>query len=1288
MGSMRVWGGIWRGASLAACVMLGASAASSPGDSGLLFRLSFDRDLAADSAQGDPKPNIADRVKVLPGGHAGSYLQLADDGVVSWHAAGNIYAQRGTLAFFWRARTPLGRGEFPVFRVSYGDHTSWDMTWLRIDWNGHGFDAMVTDASLARVRVSYTIPATPRPDEWLHLALAWDETRGIRFYVNGVLAGKAEGVGVYDTALDQFGPHSRTIGPMQVQTAYQYMRGGDVDQLAIYDHALGDASIAALAQGDDAANDPAPLRDLSDPRWRVEWWHRYGWDIAVPAYLASPETHIRKVEFADARDGQERMTGANDGIPETTWPGVYNRSRIPGRHDYFELPDWNVYVDGGKAVTFILPNEPWNHLEVQGTADGTFTYVYANAAERRRARQPTIDGTFTSVVPTAERLLATRAAGRERTAYAFATLTGGRLRFDNRVQENPLQEVAAYNVTPGGAPANEQALSYTIQPDADPAAYPTLDELETFVRGRFVADERQSVVALPDGAPVSVRPTSTAPSLPIVHVLIPADLRSQRAGLPQSHYGFGWQNMAAGLDGIVIELPPLKVAATHSGLLPLNIQVKDPIWPARNMMDVSVSVKPGEARSLFLDTRDRLLPPDTSLYLTIAAAGGGFSAESLAGTKVRLIFKPRAQALPEHIADRFTQMRDNFAFFVEEHTGSRRLARYERFYREITDLFRADPDNVIARQYWAEVSPEAGWPLAALPPPKGVPLWAARQVEDLKLVRQYIDWWIDHRQSPYGDFGGGISDDDDLTEQWPPLALMGDEPDKIRRSLDALADAVDKNHMITNGLGTIKTDQLHSYEEGINARSEDAYLADGDPRVIERLMETARGYAAIVGPVGNGHTHVLSSLFSGTDVVREGPWAWSKPYSYLILHPGILLAEYNGNPAIRKLVLALADSYLAHGRKNDRGESVYPEDINSLSDADRGILGPGSNGVVGPLQLMWTANRWSGDGKYLAPIESVVGKGDHAALSLLNANALDLLDKRASWGHDLVKAADAGKGAESRDNGARPLDFARFVEWQMTGDRHDLEALYTSEVTTDINRMYLCTEGELWSDRVELFSDLLQRSRLGGMALRRNQIFPGHLVRWHFDGPPTTAENVAILIEDASPTQFRVVGYNLGNRPIHATMTGQNIVNGRWSAGGSRIPFGRDSDFPIVFPPRQTFEMAFRLEEESPPVSERPDIGIGPEDVHVGRDAIEVVVHSIGAVPTPPGLATLQNAAGKAIASASLPALEAPLDLRPRTAAIRLEIPGKKSLAHAQIVLSLSGNPAEITLRNNRVALP
>ena len=106
------------------------------------------------------------------------------------------------------------------------------------------------------------------------------------------------------------------------------------------------------------------------------------------------------------------MWKATDGIAETTWPGVYNRSRLPGRHDYFELPDWNVYVDGGKAVTFTLPNEAWNHLEMQGTADGTLTLRSGRGAPSirwRRARQ-----------------------GQERTADDFAALTGGRLTLRQR----------------------------------------------------------------------------------------------------------------------------------------------------------------------------------------------------------------------------------------------------------------------------------------------------------------------------------------------------------------------------------------------------------------------------------------------------------------------------------------------------------------------------------------------------------------------------------------------------------------------------------------------------------------------------------------------------------------------------------------------------------------------------------------------------------------------------------------------------------------------------------------
>src|SRR3546814_3392772 len=87
-----------------------------------------------------------------------------------------MYAQRGTLSFFWRSHTPAGETPFVIFRVGFADHSSWDMAFLRIDWNGHGYEAFVTDANLARHRISWTT-AAPDPDAWQHIAFGWDETK-------------------------------------------------------------------------------------------------------------------------------------------------------------------------------------------------------------------------------------------------------------------------------------------------------------------------------------------------------------------------------------------------------------------------------------------------------------------------------------------------------------------------------------------------------------------------------------------------------------------------------------------------------------------------------------------------------------------------------------------------------------------------------------------------------------------------------------------------------------------------------------------------------------------------------------------------------------------------------------------------------------------------------------------------------------------------------------------------------------------------------------------------------
>ena len=143
------------------------------------------------------------------------------------------------------------------------------------------------------------------------------------------------------------------------------------------------------------------------------------------------ETSVRKVEIHDVYDLKRWWWKATDGIRETTWPGVYNRSRLPGRNDYFQLPDWDCYSLSGKSVTFIMPDEPWNHLEISGAAWGKM-YL-----DRMREQN------FCSSVRRIKRRLF---------IDCRTPVRGQKTRFENVEQEEPIGELSAYYVAPGNEP--------------------------------------------------------------------------------------------------------------------------------------------------------------------------------------------------------------------------------------------------------------------------------------------------------------------------------------------------------------------------------------------------------------------------------------------------------------------------------------------------------------------------------------------------------------------------------------------------------------------------------------------------------------------------------------------------------------------------------------------------------------------------------------------------------------------------------------------------------------------
>jgi hypothetical protein len=968
----------------------------------------------------------------------------------------------------------------------------------------------------------------------------------------------------------------------------------------------------------------------------------------VPPLVDAAAVSVRKVEIHDVYDLKRWYWRANDGIRETTWPGVYNRSRLPGRNDYFQLPDWDCYSLSGKSVTFTMPDEPWNQIEVSGSAFGTFA----------------------SGAPLFE-----RPKGQERTFHRLSNpVRGGKLEFTNAEQETQIGELGAYYVTAAAEPEGVGRLTYRLTSGVEPDQA-SVQPVVRYINGRYAPDERATMVAVPPGAPRTPRVAGASRGLPLVHILIPSDFRDADFRARRARFNYSWVNINAGLDGIAIDLPALHVTPTHGAAFPLNIQVSDPIWPLRKMIDVSVSVTPGEPHTIWLDTRDRILAGDRGLWITIAGAGPDFGTASLEGAEVRLIFKERAQALPEHVRDRFTQVRAVYAHMVEESPRTRRLNTYNQFETDLSDLLRVDPDHVLGRQYWYDYNREQPRPPAGLAAaPADVPLWAFRQVELLGYVKRFVNWYIDNRQIENGEFGGGLSDDSDFTNYWPPSALMGVDPGKLKASLLREMEAFYAQGMFTNGLSTIQTDELHSYEEGINVLGQAMMLDHGAPTHIERAMETTAATERITGVNAAGHRHIRSSYFSGTTIATEGVWGWSKPSSYLLLHPSIALVEFNGSPRVKQWLIELADGLLAHRRTDAAGAVSLSTTIEFSTDEDLPVASLGA-GADRALTVLWAAYRWTGHRKYIQPFLDAGPRG----LGQVAANGLDLMGVRDTWGRQFPSLlAGPGEGSAAM----------RHFAWQATGDTKYLEALYTDQARAALLREYINTEGSLWIDRVNVPDAELQRARLGGIALVRNFILPGHAVSWAFAGAGDE-ERVAILVPRALPDHVSVSAYNLDSRPITATMTGWDVEPGTWSmsvnGGPARVvAFERSTGVDVTFAPRATTAIELRLASKGVPYWSRPDLGITGNDVRVSGASMHVTVHSLGAVAAPAARVVVRDVEGLEMARAAVPALQAPLDLRPRTATVTVKLPAA-SATHGSVTVELAGGAPEITQQNNLV---
>ena len=90
-------------------------------DNALLFYLSADGDgdgFTADYANGQGVPAYLCDYSIISDGVVGNAFSAphTETKLMSYLAPGNIYGERGTISFFWRARDPLTKMPFKIFR--------------------------------------------------------------------------------------------------------------------------------------------------------------------------------------------------------------------------------------------------------------------------------------------------------------------------------------------------------------------------------------------------------------------------------------------------------------------------------------------------------------------------------------------------------------------------------------------------------------------------------------------------------------------------------------------------------------------------------------------------------------------------------------------------------------------------------------------------------------------------------------------------------------------------------------------------------------------------------------------------------------------------------------------------------------------------------------------------------------------------------------------------------------------------------------------------------------------
>jgi len=1201
---------------------------------GLLFHASFDKDRRAEVAVGSDIPCIARYARqnrtATGGQHVPGVFGKAltgpggPRGSGDFDALGNFLAERGTVAFHVR-QTGMHYG-FEPLRVKTVDPYYWFM-YLRLTNKSNNLGAWFPDEVYRPIIIGPGARAKLDEGRWHHVAVAWDQAYGMRYYFDGREAASNWGKASWT---------SRGVDPDAL--AMEHTDGVAYDELYVFDRPLTAAQIARLASRNVAPKRGELAAVRFDDARRRNRLRELSWqrpDPGMPQIRLGADglgaNAVKQVIPAAARAVKKDCGDAFDGKLGSAWPPLYNYQYAGGNglHVRVDQPYDLVAIEGYYKGTVYGERRllPEGGQPIQRIRSRTFLHRWALDAPRDKGWLSFFKQEMEDKGELPDKELVTA----------------------SRVCEVGFFQRGAHDLE--GARARRWYLGPASIRIGDKALGPEFT-------GRFGPGDRAAL------ALSTIEPRTpggqAVPGLRYHHILVPASPR-------------------------IVPLRGLRLVWWVRGRLAenaLRVEVRDPMLPGRRLfgLDFALAGTGGsgpQRLDLTLDLADRLLPAGKPLWITfcfkdrvdVLWSGEGRSSfiELLTGT--------RKQVLPEYLRTELAFTKSRFRWLSEARPWGAHVApekdmiEFSRYARELfvplTQLWELKRDDPKVRALWLwthkhyqDTSPVKALPVAGC---ADAPRWALLQRELLARCRDVMYWWIENRQTPNGELGDAWGDDTDLIQNMAKLVLIGDPGGRLARATRLVADGVYKAGRIKRGINARLTDTLHAYEEGVNAQPVMALIDYGNPLYLERMMEAALTADEFLTARDQKGRRRFRSGYFGADAVRDkGKYGFDHPGNALFCHPGLFLAYYGRQPRAVRFLREWIDGWLDYyARVADPKKLRYPKKTlmdGSVIAWDTKVRG------YGYLHCYVALHAITGDPRYASVARYCTGAGGPGGGFMRGSDylpAFEFID-RAKFREHIIKWAEEADLSHPSNDGMGRAARERYMKWEVTGDER---AAYQA-LEACVRKLRLTFEAHTWgepiNDRIWLPDHPLIMMTQGEISDERGQLWPRHYVSYK------GFSDFAAWVRKRSDTRLNVWMYSFADKAedgfvrVWRTPLGEYRVRFGQDRNGDAVPdhgapqtlaLHRSAMIPVRLPARTLCALEIRLTRKSDEdFWKRPDLGISADDVRwMAPNALSVLVHNLGNSPATSVAVRLADASGKTLAERAIPRIDPPLDLKPRT---------------------------------------